>query len=133
MTGTARGAYEAFTGARPSFGERVDATRQSAADDAEHVTEPDPLPWPPLPGDGPWVYVRLPDDAGVIRARPIAWTRTSTGQWALRITAPLWVLLASWSGDGGTEATAAEEGQYVPAEYVIQIDGQDYSRIDRPE
>lgn len=134
-------ALAAWNGDRPSLGDRVDATREAAAEvmaqqEAAIGPEPapaqpgpplDPRPMPPDGADGSWVWVTSPT-GGVDVARAHGWIRVtpdelSPGGWALRVMRPRWVALSSWTGAGGMQALAAEEGEVVPSSRVERIPG----------
>jgi hypothetical protein len=100
-SGAAVGAL--FSGGRRTLGARVDATRAhaAAARDAAAVLEAGPadapgsMPaaGPPPPGDdpGPWIWVRHPQERGIALCRAVAWVRTASGAWGLRVDLPIWV------------------------------------------
>lgn len=142
-------ALQAWAGEIPSLGERAAASLARAAQDAaaETVTPPgeppgssgssgssepvgsaDGRPMPPVGASGSWVWVTLPDGAGVICARARGWTRVtpdrlSPGGWAMKVTAPKWVEMQAWTGAGGSRAQATDEGQVVPGSMVEPIPG----------
>ncbi|WP_424642337.1 hypothetical protein [Embleya sp. AB8] len=114
-----------FSGGRASLAERVDATRASAARAAAVEVAAGPLP----PSEGTWIWVRQPEDRGVLLCRVLRWERTASGAWALRVDLPVW---AGYGVPGGYEIDGAHHLQIAPTHALIEIPGQDYSRVPRP-
>ena len=83
---------------------------------------------PPEGAGGSWVWVRLPDGAGVLCARAVAWVRVNPDElspqgWALSTYSPFWRLITHWSGPGGQNAGAVGEYQVVPSSMATPIPG----------
>ncbi|OPC79296.1 hypothetical protein B4N89_35165 [Embleya scabrispora] len=115
-----------FSGGRATLGQRVDATRAQVARTAEPPRRAQP--GPPPPAEGTWVWVRQPEDRGVLLCRVVRWERTASGAWALRVDLPIW---AGFRVPGGYEVDGSHHLQIAPTHALIEIPGQDYSRIPR--
>jgi len=130
MDDAALDALEAtFAGGRASLAERVEATRAAAARAAGPADSAAVSEEPAVPAEGVWVRVRQPEDRGVLLCRAIGWERAASGGWAMRVDLPVWTGIAV---PGGFEIDSTQMFQLVPAEALITIPEQDYSRLPRP-
>ncbi|UGQ12050.1 hypothetical protein LO772_00070 [Yinghuangia sp. ASG 101] len=110
---------------------RIEAAHAAAAD-----ASPAPAPpaasaeaGPPAPAEGgPWAWMDLPDGAGTVVVRAVRWVRSSSGAWALQVTAPGWKAMTDWIG-GGWEPGPVDEYHVVPGTRVRPIPGQDYTGL----